>query len=373
TIGWLAYHMTESPLHVAAILGTRSAPLMLAPLTGVLADRVDRRQLLLINQSLVATLVLSFSVLLFLGREQVWHLYLFSLLFGLLWAVNNPVRQALVANSVPREALMNATARNSVAFNTMRTIGPMVGGLVIALVGPALNFLIQGVLFGMVILMMIPFRIEYGGNADNARRASPLRNLAEGFRYVASHPQTRMIISMTFVVTVTMLGMVFNMLPAFVPEVLGDTDGDVLGILLAMLGVGGFLGTMTIARFSQFKHKGIQTLAGIAGAAIAVVALSQTSTVLSAAFWLACYQFFAQIVLTTNMTMVQTMTPDHLRGRVVGVYQMEIGLMPVGGLIAGLIASRYGVASAFLVSGIAALTLVALLATFSPTIRKLRL
>ena len=373
TIGWLAWSMTESPLQVGAILGTRSAPLMLAPLTGVLADRVNRRKLLLINQAGVASLVLGFSILLFLGEEEVWHLYAFSVSFGLLWAINNPVRQALVANSVPREALMNATALNSVAFNTMRTIGPMIGGVVIAFVGPALNFLIQAILFGSVMLMMIPFRIEYGGNLDATRRASPVRNLVEGFRYVASHRQTLLIISMTFIVTVTLLGMVFNMLPVFVPEILGDEDGDVLGIMLAMLGVGGFLGTMTIARFSHFKHKGIQTLVAIAGAAIGVIALSQTSSVLFAALWLAFYQFFAQTVLTTNMTMVQSMTPDHLRGRVVGVYQMEIGLMPVGGLIAGFIASNYGVASAFLVSGIAALVLVSLIATFSPTIRKMTL
>ena len=192
TLGWLAYNMTESPLQVAAVLGTRSAPLMLAPLTGVLVDRVDRRKLLLVNQAGVTALVLGFTAILFLGWEQVWHLYVFSLLFGLLWAVNNPVRQTLVANSVPREALMNATALNSVAFNTMRTVGPLIGGLIIAFVGPALNFLIQGILFAMVIVMLIPYRIEYGGDSGAARHSSVVRNLVEGFQYVASQRQTLM-------------------------------------------------------------------------------------------------------------------------------------------------------------------------------------
>ena len=110
TLGWLAYDLTKDPLQVGIILGVRSAPLLLAPLTGTLADRLDRRKMLLVDQSFVAALVLGFSVVLFLGMQQVWHLYVFAALFGMLWSINNPVRQTLVATSVPREALMNGVA-----------------------------------------------------------------------------------------------------------------------------------------------------------------------------------------------------------------------------------------------------------------------
>jgi MFS family permease len=374
TLGWLAYQMTESPLQVGGILGVRSAPLILAPITGVLVDRFDRRKLLMVAQILVTILVFSFSLLLFLGAEKVWHLYVFALCFGLIWAVNNPVRQTLVANSVPREALMNATALSAVAFNSMRTIGPSIGGLLIAFVGPALNFFIQGMLFLGVVAMLIPYRAEYGtGNTLTNRETSAVRSLIEGFRYVLGHRPTLLVVAMSFVVTITLLGSIFNMLPAYVPEVLGSDAGDDLGYLMTALGAGGVIGTILMARFSQYRHKGIQSLGAFIGAAITVIVLSQISNFLAAAAVLALYQVFAQGVLTTNMTMVQSMTPDHLRGRVVGVYQMEIGLMPVGGIIAGAIATQWGVGTAFLVGGIVGLIVAILIAAFSPSIRRLRL
>ena len=374
TLGWLAYQMTGSALQVGGILGIRSAPLILAPLTGVLVDRVDRRKLLIVAQLMVTTLVFGFSLLLFLGLEQVWHLYVFALTFGLIWAVNNPVRQTLVANSVPRGALMNATALSAMAFNSMRTIGPALGGVLIVLVGPALNFFIQGVLFLGVIGMLIPYRAEYGvGVAAKNRETSAVRNLLEGFKYVLGHRPTLLVMSMSFVVTITLLGSVFNMMPVYVPEVLGSDRGDALGLLMTALGAGGVVGTVLMARFSQYRNKGLQSLVAFAGAAITVVILSQVTDFWVAAVVLATYQVFAQGVLTTNMTMVQSMTPDHLRGRVVGVYQMEIGLMPVGGIAAGAIATQWGVGVAFLVGGIIGLVVVVLIAAFSPSIRNLRL
>jgi MFS family permease len=374
SLGWLVYNMTESPLQVGAVLGTRSAPLILAPLTGVLVDRVDRRKLLLTAQASVTVLVLGFSALLFSGREEVWHLYAFALSFGLIWAVNNPVRQTLVANAVPRKALMNATALNSLAFNAMRAVGPAVGGVLIVLSGPAINFFLQGVLFALVVLLLWRFRAEYGGdNQASARRESPLRNLIEGFRYVAEHKPTLLLILMTFVVTVTILGSVFNMIPVYVPEVLGDDGGGQLGFLMTSLGIGGLFGTILLARFSYFERKGLQTLVAFGGAALTVIAMSQVDTLWMAAIVLGFYQVFAQTVLTTNMTMVQGMTPDHLRGRVVGVYQMEIGLMPIGGVTAGAIANFWGVQTAFLVAGTTAIVVVLLIAAFSPSIRNMRL
>jgi MFS family permease len=374
TLGWLAYQMTESALQVGSILGVRSAPLIFAPITGVLVDRFDRRKMLMISQVMVTTLVFGFSLVLYWGREEVWHLYVFALLFGMIWAVNNPVRQTLVANSVPREALMNATALSAVAFNSMRTIGPGIGGLLIVLVGPALNFFIQGVLFLGVVLILIPYRAEYGtGNASTNRQTSAVRNLVDGFKYVIGHRPTLLVVAMSFVVTITLLGSVFNMLPVFVPEVLGSERGDDLGLLMTALGAGGVTGTLLMARFSQFRHKGILTLVSFAGAALAVIALSQVTGFWMAVVVLAIYQIFAQGVLTTNMTMVQSMTPDHLRGRVVGVYQMEIGFMPIGGVIAGGIATQWGVGTAFLVGGIVGLIVVTLIAMFSPSIRQLRI
>jgi MFS family permease len=230
------------------------------------------------------------------------------------------------------------------------------------------------VLFLAVVFMLIPYRAEYGtSNASTNRQTSAMRNLVEGFQYILGNRPTLLVVLMSFVATITLLGPVFNMLPVFVPEVLGSERSDALGLLMTVIGVGGVVGTLLMARFSQNKRKGIQSLVAFVGASLAVIALSQVTTIWVAAGVLAVYQVFAQGVLTTNMTMVQSMTPDHLRGRVVGVYQMEIGLMPVGGVVAGAIATQWGVGSAFLIGGAIGLAVVIMIAIFSPTIRNLRI
>ena len=233
TLGWLAYDLTRSPLHVAGVVGVRTLPLLLAPITGVIADRFDRRKLLLIDQALVTILVFGFAALLLLNLQQVWHLYVFALLFGLLWAGNNPVRQVLVANTVPREALMNATALISLSFNLMRTLGPAVGGLVIAYMGPGINFLIQGVFFLFAGLLLIRMRTPYSApDKMHAREDSPLRNLMDGFRHVKSDPTTLITIGMSLGMSFTMLSIVFSQMPVYAAEVLGNDDGTYLGLLL---------------------------------------------------------------------------------------------------------------------------------------------
>ena len=136
TLGWLAYEMTGSPVQVSIVLGLRALPMLGAPIAGVVADKFDRRIVLLLDQSYLALLAIVFAVILQWGVVQVWHLHAFSFLTGAGWALNNPLRQSLVANSVPRDRLMNAIALNSMAFNSMRMVGPGIAGGMIALLGP---------------------------------------------------------------------------------------------------------------------------------------------------------------------------------------------------------------------------------------------
>ena len=374
TLGWLAFDMTHSPLQVGLIMGIRSGPLLLAPLAGVLADRFDRRKILLIDQSMVAALVLLFAVDLALDAQKVWHLYAFALLFGLLWAVNNPVRQTLVANSVPREALMNATALNSMAFNTMRTIGPAIGGFLIAFFGPAVNFFLQAALFTLVMGLLFKFRISYStAGKEVAREQSIGRNLLDGFRYVL-HDRTILTTTLvTFTLALTTLSVVFTQLPVYAGEVLGDSEGDQLGLLLMSMGFGGLVGVTLLARFSQFKRKGVQSIVAFLGAAITIVILSQVTTLWLAMVVLVVQQGFTQVVMTTNLTIVQVTSPDEMRGRVTGVYQMEIGMMTIGGIAGGAIASTWGVDNALLVAGLAGASVIALVALLVPRFRKLEL
>ena len=373
TLGWLAYDLTRSPLHVAGVVGIRTLPLLLSPITGVIADRVDRKQLLMIDQALVTILVFCFTAVLFLDLVQVWHLYVFAVLFGVLWAANNPVRQVLVANTVPREALMQAVAMSSMAFNAMRALGPAIGGFVIAYFGPDINFLIQGLLFLAALLIVARLRTPYYTADRAARASSPLRNLAEGFRHVIRDPVTRIVAAMSFGLSFTTMAVVFNQLPVYVAEALGNDDGTQLGLLLMAMGIGGLLGTGVIAVFTRTRRKGLVASAAFAGSALCVVILSQNTLLWVAMAALVVQQLFGQVVMTTHMTAIHTVTPDSLRGRVMGVYQMEIGMMPFGGFIAGAVATAYGVDDAFLIAGVAGLIIIAVASVVFPRYRRLQL
>ena len=135
TLGWLAFEMTNSPLQVSVVLGLRALPMLAAPVAGVIADIFDRRKFLLFDQTYLALLAFGFSLIILFELEEIWHLYVFSFLTGAGWGMMNPLRQTLVANSVPRSALTNAIALNSMAFNSMRMIGPGIAGIMIAMFG----------------------------------------------------------------------------------------------------------------------------------------------------------------------------------------------------------------------------------------------
>ena len=373
TLGWLAYEMTGSPVQVAIVLGLRALPMLAAPIAGVIADKFDRRVVLLLDQSYMALLAVVFAAVLQFGVVQVWHLHAFSFLSGVGWALNNPLRQSLVANSVPRERLMNAVALNSMAFNSMRMVGPGIGGGMIALLGPEVNFLLQAVVYGLVVVLVLPFRAEYAEGREGRKEQSPFADLKEGLRYVMRQPMLRYAILLSVVPTLTMMSFIQTQMPVFVAEDLGDSEGALLGFMYVGMGVGGFIGAVLVARFHAVRHKGRLSLMGVAGAGLAVLALSQTDLWWVAWGILVVQQLFFIIVMTTNNTILQTVTPDYMRGRVMGIYMVDIGLQPFGGVVAGLIAASLGVSVAWLIGGLVGLVLVVLITVAAPSFRRLQL
>ena len=373
TLGWLAYEMTGSPVQVAIVLGLRALPMLAAPIAGVIADKFDRRVVLLLDQSYMALLAVIFAAVLQFGVVQVWHLHAFSFLSGVGWALNNPLRQSLVANSVPRERLMNAVALNSMAFNSMRMVGPGIGGGMIALLGPEVNFLLQAVVYGLVVVLVLPFRAEYAEGREGRKEQSPFADLKEGLRYVMRQPMLRYAILLSVVPTLTMMAFIQTQMPVFVAEDLGDSEGALLGFMYVGMGVGGFIGAVLVARFHAVRHKGRLSLMGVAGAGLAVLALSQTDLWWVAWGILVVQQLFFIIVMTTNNTILQTVTPDYMRGRVMGIYMVDIGLQPFGGVVAGLIAASLGVSVAWLIGGLVGLVLVVLITVAAPSFRRLQL
>ena len=178
---------------------------------------------------------------------------------------------------------------------------------------------------------------------------------------------------LSVVPTLTMMAFIQTQMPVFVAEDLGDSEGALLGFMYVGMGVGGFIGAVLIARFHAVQHKGRLSLIGVAGAGLAVLALSQTDLWWVAWGILVVQQLFFIMVMTTNNSILQTVTPDYMRGRVMGIYMVDMGLQPLGGVVAGLIAASFGVSVAWLMGGSVGLVLVVLITVAAPSFRRLRL
>src|SRR5262245_19179567 len=190
TVPWVVWQISHSPFWVSVAGGMRSFPfLFIGPFAGVLADRVDRRKMILVVQSALAVVVFAFAIGMHegyvTGNVGIFYAILFTFVAGVLQTLIQPVRQAMVANTVPRQDLWNAIALNAIAGNVARVVGPGLGGVLIAWLSPAVNFFIQGGLFVMMALMMIPIKMPYREEIT-ARRSSVMANLKQGFAYVVS-------------------------------------------------------------------------------------------------------------------------------------------------------------------------------------------
>jgi MFS family permease len=334
TVGWLVYQMTGSAFLLGAINGFRALPLLLlAPVGGVAADRVDRKFLLQGTSVLAFLASALLTVIIFAGELRLWHLFAFTLITGVVWAFNNPVRQSVVPNLVPKHDVMNALALNSAGFNVTRILGPALAGVILGLLGAWENFGLQTLAYVGVLLMVAPMVIPA---ASRANTVSVRENLSEGMKYVWTHKTLRTQLILAFVPTILAFPYM-ALMPIFAAEVLGRGEGG-YGLMGSAIGVGAVLGTLGLASLSNVKRRGMVVLVSIfvLGASLMAFALSR-SFELSLVI-LALTGASQMIYLTTNQTILQLTVPDELRGRVMGIYMLSQGMMPFGGLMGGALA-----------------------------------
>lgn len=359
TIGWLAFHITGDALLTGTVAGLRGVPFLIAgPISGVLSDRMDRRKLMLITQVYLAVLGLVFASLVagFLYVEvAVWHLFVFTLLFGAGWAMNNPIRQAMVANSVPREDMMNAIALNSAAFQLTRIIGPTIGGILIATVGPSINFFIQAGAFVGVFLLVLPLRIPQE-DFSASKGQSFFTNFKEGVSYAVNTPVIMALIFMGMIPSMFLMSFINGLMPVFASEVL-DSPSRSLGFLLSAYGVGALIGTLSLASLGNVRRKGIMLLIAAMGSGLAMIGFSFTSSLELSMLALVGMGATQMFYMATNNTLIQSIVPDTLRGRVLSLFMLDFALVAVGAVMAGAIVRTFGISEGFFFGGAAAFTL----------------
>jgi MFS family permease len=337
-VGWLVLDMTGSGFYLGLAGFLRSIPqLFLSIPGGVMADRVDRRKLLGACQGSTAVLILILALLVASGQVQLWQVLLLSFLLGCTMAVTFPVRQTLVPNTVPREDLANAVGLNSIANNLTRTTGPALAGLLISTVGVPICFFVQTA--GLVFAFWTSFAMRVAPRPGGKATTSPLADLHDLWRYVRGTPAISGLLLSAAVPTV--LGMPYMaLLPMFARDLEIGPGG--LGMLMTVMGVGSIVGSFGCAAAGDFRGKGPVMLlsAGLFGGTLLCLAASGTLA-------LALLSLFgagvtSSVYQATNNTLLQTIVPDNLRGRVIAAYNLTWGLMPLGTLPLGWLADQTG-------------------------------
>jgi len=369
TLGWLLYELTSSSVLLGALNGLRALPFLVAgPIAGVAADRMDRQRLMLGSQYLLVATALGMGMVVASGLVKVWHIFLFTLITGIAWSFNEPVRQSLVPNVVPKEDLMNAIALNSAGFNLTKIIGPALGGVLIALFGAAGNFFVQSAAY-MGVLVMV-YLMHVPPTPEEARRSSAMANLKEGFSYVWSTPAVLALMMTAYVPRVFAVPYQ-ALMPVFQKDVLG-VGPEGLGMLMAAPGVGAVLAVLTLASVtSRLKRQGLLLLASLILLGIFLILFSRISSFPLALLVLVAVGAFQVLFMATTNTMLQVIVPDELRGRVMSLYMLDRGLMPAGALFAGVTAHFVGAPATVSMMGAIVIVLALVVAWRVPLIRKL--
>ncbi|MCK4331751.1 MAG: MFS transporter, partial [Dehalococcoidia bacterium] len=252
--GWLVYEFTGSPRALGLVAAAMGIALMLfAPLGGVVADRVDKRNLMVAAQSAGGLLALVIAILVSTGAIMLWHLVVASVLSGIIWGFSLPARQAIIPELVEKHRIMNAVAISSGAMHLSRVVFPALGGLLMSTLGVACAYYVVVVCYmaGVALLLRVP---AAGGAAVEAN-ASMGFHLAEGLNYIRRSP---VLVALLLMAVVPILfGMPYQMLmPIFAEDVL-DVGARGLGFLMAAVGLGALAGSLLVASLGDFRHKGL--------------------------------------------------------------------------------------------------------------------
>jgi len=356
-------------LQVVIVGGLSTLPVLLVgPWGGVWGDRVDRRKLLMKIQAFMAVLAVLFALLVVsdhgLGLSdqlRVWIAYSYVLASGVSRAIAQPMRQALIANTVPPEAFGNAYASNSINITGTRIFGPFVGGIIIASLGFTTNFLVEASLYAATVLVYIPMKTPYQREVV-ARRRSAVSDFGEGVRFIRSEKRIILTLILLGLIPNVVLHQAWFLLPVFTADVLRQ-NADVGGFLLSATGVGGFISSVVIASIGFSFNKGLVALASILFSSIFVILFALSPWLLPV------YPLLPALILiglmslaqahfrTTSGTLIQLSTPDRYRSRVTSLASYGQGFVFPFSILVGLFAEFSGVIVTLAVLGLIGLIL----------------
>ena len=374
--GWLVFELSGSPLHLGFLGAASSIPTIAAALVGgVIADRVDRRRMIIVTSASIAGLLALLALLDGSGVVAVWHVLAIAGAIALIVGFDFPSRQAFFPSLITREHMMSAVALNSMLWQVSRMFIPALGGVVIALSGTwvvfaagAAGFIVMSRVmagFAPTVAAEIPLAVGHSG-----------RQFLDGFRFVASRRMFASLMLLTYATTFFGISYV-QLMPAFA-RLLGVSEAG-YGLLLSVTGIGSVTGTMIVAPLQNSPRLGRVLLVSLMCGATALIAFNVCVALLPGqatgyVLALGCATAAAMCIsmfIVTSMTLMQLAVPDGLRGRVMGLYSICFSLIPLGGLLGGVVAAVTSAPFAGALNAGVLAAVVAIVAVTQPALRRL--
>jgi MFS family permease len=383
-LAWAVYDMTKDPLYLGLLGGVMSIPAIAVTFFGgVIADRLDRRQVLLLSMVLYSANIGALTLLSGLGILAPWHLLASGAVIGAVTGLDGPSRQAIIPNLIERKDLMNAIALFSAVWQGTRIVGPFLGGVMVETVGLTLSLAVVTAAFVLSGVLLLFVRVVQVRGATEGF----LAQVTQGLGFIKRNPLFYNLIGMTFFNSFFGMSYIF-LLPIFAADIL-DIGAAGLGLLMGASALGSLVGTLSVAAFGKERHRYALLLGGavVFGgtlvlfaylhllplpdlfSGVSILSIPLTGTVLLALAVLAVSGAANSAYMITIQAVLQGAVPDELRGRVMGVHGLTWSLMPLGGLQGGTIANFFGAPFAVALGGVAVVAY-ALLAVARPSFRQ---
>jgi MFS family permease len=342
--------------------------LLLSLFGGILADRMNKRNILIATQTAFMLLAFLLAVLTQMRLITPWQIMLIAVLNGVVMAFDAPSRQAVVIDLVGKERLFNAIVLNSVAFNSSRIIGPALAAVFVAMIGMSGCFYINGISFLAVIIAL--FLIKLNNGKANGQKNRAFQDLKDGLVFIKNNRPILLLLVMVSIVSLFGVSYVILM-PIFANEIL-KVGVKGMGFLMSSAGMGALIGALSLARLGDFQHKGKYIILCSLVFSVSLILFALSKIYLLSIIALVFIGWTSVSAIALINTLLQTEVSDVFRGRVMSVFMLTfVGIMPFGNLIAGSLAQGLGVSQAVMLSGIICSVLFVLINIKYPDIREI--
>jgi MFS family permease len=360
--GWVVWQLTGSSAALGVTTMLSTLPILaLGPLVGSIIDRYDRRKILIISQTVAMILAFILALLTYTESIQLWHVYALSLVLGVVTAFDFPAQMAFLGDIAGVGQIRQAVTFNAMVIQLSRSLGPALAGVVLAALGAAMAFLLNGISFLFVIASLLLVRsaqVRSGIKTPDSAAAQPTGSFRDAIRFVASQPRLLDLMLFVSLLTFFVLAVVLNMLPAVADEVLGG-DETTLSALMSASGFGALFGALFIVPFAQtVRRTGLVVTCCViwTGATLVLAAIGSTLPIWLVALFLGSAA--SPVTFTTATSYMQMIAPPDMRGRLMGLnFMISFGMQPVAALLVGFLGDHLGIAQAVLINGVMTITI----------------